>query len=343
MSHQNNINNTEQDIDKPVYKVLKTRHDSSGGLVPSESWNGVADTVLMIEPVAFGYNPETAVNNYFQKKDNEKLEDIAVKALAEFKNMVELLTASGMRVVVVKDTEYPPTPDSIFPNNWISFHEDGRAVLYPMFAPNRRLERRMDVLLKVENETGRKYKLVDYSTYELQNQFLEGTGSLVLDRKNRIAYASLSERTDKQLLELWCDEMKFTPVSFTAVQQVGNELLPIYHTNVMMCVCDELAVVCTDTIRDENERLKLIASLTESSKKIVEISEEQMHRFAGNMIQLKNSSGEKFILMSQTAHHSLNESQLNMLQTDNKLIVAEIHTIEKYGGGGVRCMVAEIF
>ena len=195
----------------------------------------------------------------------------------------------------------------------------------------------------MENETGRKYKLIDYSTCELQNQFLEGTGSLVLDRKNRIAYASLSERTDKQLLELWCDEMKFTPVSFTAVQQVGNELLPIYHTNVMMCVCDELAVVCTDTIRDENERLKLIASHTESSKKIVEISEEQMHRFAGNMIQLKNSSGEKFILMSQTAHHSLNESQLNMLQTDNKLIVADIHTIEKYGGGGVRCMVAEIF
>ena len=343
MSHQNNTNNTEQDIDKPVYKALKTSFDSSSGLVPSESWNGVADTVLMIEPVAFGYNPETAVNNYFQKKDNEKLEDIAVKALAEFKNMVELLTASGMRVIVVKDTEYPPTPDSIFPNNWISFHENDRAVLYPMFAPNRRLERRMDVLLEVENETGRKYKLVDYSTCELQNQFLEGTGSLVLDRKNRIAYASLSERTDKMLLENWCHEMKFTPVSFTATQQVGNELLPIYHTNVMMCVGEELAVVCTDTVRDENEKQNLIRSLTESRKKIVEITEEQMHRFAGNMLQLKNKSGQKFILLSLNAFNSLTPVQIDQLQADNELIVADIHTIEKYGGGGVRCMVAEVF
>ena len=343
MSHQNNTNNTEQDIDKPVYKALKTSLDSSGGLVPSESWNGVADTVLMIEPVAFGYNPETAVNNYFQKKDNEKLEDIAVKALAEFKNMVELLTASGMRVIVVKDTEYPQTPDSIFPNNWISFHEDGRAVLYPMFAPNRRLERRMDMLLKVENETGRKYKLVDYSTCELQNQFLEGTGSLVLDRKNRIAYASLSERTDKQLLERFCKEMNYTPVSFTATQQVGTARLPIYHTNVMMCVCDELAVVCTDTVRNENERRKLIASLTESRKKIVEISEEQMHCFAGNMLQLKNKNGEKFMLMSLSAFNSLNNMQLEALKAENELIVPDITIIEKYGGGSVRCMVAEVF
>lgn len=218
--------------------------------------------------------------------------------------MVELLTASGMRVIVVKDTEYPPTPVH-FLNNWISFHEDGRAVLYPMFAPNRRLERRMDVLLKVENETGRKYKLVD-STCELCKS-VSGRNRQSGVGFHQKPYCVRFRRTDKQLLELWCDEMKFTPVSFTAVQQVGNELLPIYHTNVMMCVCDELAVVCTDTIRDENERLKLMPPSPKAVKKIVEISEEQMHRFAGNMIQLKNSSGEKFILMSQTAHHSLNE------------------------------------
>ena len=327
MNNFDNTDNKEQRINKP----------------PMGGGGALTDTILMIEPVAFGYNIETAVNNFFQQKENHQSEDIAGIAHAQFSNMVKLLQNSGIKVIVVKDTEYPPTPDSIFPNNWISFHEDGRAVLYPMFAPNRRLERRMDVLLKVENETGRKYKLVDYSTCELQNQFLEGTGSLVLDRKNRIAYASLSERTDKMLLENWCHEMKFTPVSFTATQQVGNELLPIYHTNVMMCVREKLAVVCTDTVRDENEKQSLIRSLTDSRKKIVEITEEQMHRFAGNMLQLKNKSGQKFILLSLNAFNSLTPVQIDQLQADNELIVADIHTIEKYGGGGVRCMVAEIF
>ena len=253
MSHQNNINNTEQDIDKPVYKVLKTRHDSSGGLVPSESWNGVADTVLMIEPVAFGYNPETAVNNYFQKKDNEKLEDIAVKALAEFKNMVELLTASGMRVVVVKDTEYPPTPDSIFPNNWISFHEDGSVFIYPMFAVNRRFEKKPHILEKLKEEISIS-KVIDLSRFEKENRFLEGTGSMVLDRVNRIAYACLSPRTDAGLLNEWCRLAGYTPLSFISRDITGKE---IYHSNVMMCVADRYAVVCLDAIPDKKEQLRL--------------------------------------------------------------------------------------
>ena len=319
--------NKEQRINKP----------------PMGGGGALTDTILMIEPVAFGYNIETAVNNFFQQKENHQSEDIAGIAHAQFSNMVKLLQNSGIKVIVVKDTEYPPTPDSIFPNNWISFHKPSKVVLYPMFAPNRRQERRMDVILTVENETGKTYDLLDYSDYELRNIFLEGTGSIVLDRINRIAYASLSQRTDKQLFEKYCKEMLFQPVSFHATQQVGQERLPIYHTNVMMCVGEELAVVCPETIQDENERHRLMKMLNETGKKIVEITEEQMHCFAGNMLQLKNKNGEKFMLMSLSAFNSLNNIQLEALKAENELIVPDITIIEKYGGGSVRCMVAEVF
>ena len=327
MNNFDNTENKEQRINKP----------------PMGGGGALTDTILMIEPVAFGYNIETAVNNFFQQKENHQSEDIAGIAHAQFSNMVKLLQNSGIKVIVVKDTEYPPTPDSIFPNNWISFHKPSKVVLYPMFAPNRRQERRMDVILTVENETGKTYDLLDYSDYELRNIFLEGTGSIVLDRINRIAYASLSQRTDKQLFEKYCKEMLFQPVSFHATQQVGQERLPIYHTNVMMCVGEELAVVCPETIQDENERHRLMKMLNETGKKIVEITEEQMHCFAGNMLQLKNKNGEKFMLMSLSAFNSLNNIQLEALKAENELIVPDITIIEKYGGGSVRCMVAEVF
>ena len=327
MNYLDNTDNKEQRINKP----------------PMGGGGALTDTILMIEPVAFGYNIETAVNNFFQQKENHQSEDIAGIAHAQFSNMVKLLQNSGIKVIVVKDTEYPPTPDSIFPNNWISFHKPSKVVLYPMFAPNRRQERRMDVILTVENETGKTYDLLDYSDYELRNIFLEGTGSIVLDRINRIAYASLSQRTDKQLFEKYCKEMLFQPVSFHATQQVGQERLPIYHTNVMMCVGEELAVVCPETIQDENERHRLMKMLNETGKKIVEITEEQMHCFAGNMLQLKNKNGEKFMLMSLSAFNSLNNIQLEALKAENELIVPDITIIEKYGGGSVRCMVAEVF
>ena len=327
MNISDNTDNKEQRINKP----------------PMGGGGALTDTILMIEPVAFGYNIETAVNNFFQQKENHQSEDIAGIAHAQFSNMVKLLQNSGIKVIVVKDTEYPPTPDSIFPNNWISFHKPSKVVLYPMFAPNRRQERRMDVILTVENETGKTYDLLDYSDYELRNIFLEGTGSIVLDRINRIAYASLSQRTDKQLFEKYCKEMLFQPVSFHATQQVGQERLPIYHTNVMMCVGEELAVVCPETIQDENERHRLMKMLNETGKKIVEITEEQMHCFAGNMLQLKNKNGEKFMLMSLSAFNSLNNIQLEALKAENELIVPDITIIEKYGGGSVRCMVAEVF
>ena len=299
--------------------------------------------IIMVRPAAFGYNVETAANNTFQHIPQAGQEEVKARALVEFDRLVALLEHEGVDVTVIQDTSIPVKPDAIFPNNWISFHKPSKVVLYPMFAPNRRQERRMDVILTVENETGKTYDLLDYSDYELRNIFLEGTGSIVLDRINRIAYASLSQRTDKQLFEKYCKEMLFQPVSFHATQQVGQERLPIYHTNVMMCVGEELAVVCPETIQDENERHRLMKMLNETGKKIVEITEEQMHCFAGNMLQLKNKNGEKFMLMSLSAFNSLNNIQLEALKAENELIVPDITIIEKYGGGSVRCMVAEVF
>lgn len=304
---------------------------------------GCTDTVLMIEPVAFAYNPETAVNNYFQQENEMTQSETQKLALAEFQEMVKQLKANGINVIVVKDTPYPHTPDSIFPNNWISFHLNNHVIFYPMFAENRRLERRMDVLIEVENQLNRKFHYTDYSSFEKENIFLEGTGSIVPDRKNRIAYAGISPRTDKDLFLKFCQEQNFRPVYFYATQTVDGEQLPIYHTNVIMCLGDQFAVVCLDTIKDEEERKMLENELEKSGKEIVEITVNQMNSFAGNMLQLKNEKEEKFLTMSQTAYDSLTEEQIKQLEKFNKLLVFSVPTIEKNGGGSVRCMIAEFF
>lgn len=303
----------------------------------------LTDTILMIEPVAFGYNPQTSVNNHFQNDEDKNNKEVQQRALAEFTTMVEMLRANGVDVITVKDTPYPHTPDSIFPNNWISFHIANSAVFYPMFAENRRLERRMDVLLAVEQHRNAKYEFKDYSHFEQEERFLEGTGSMIFDRENRVAYAALSQRTDKALFLDFCRELNFKPIYFDATQQVGNERLAIYHTNVMMCIADTYAVVCLNCIEDEKEREKLVETLKSTKKEIVEISEEQMNQFAGNMLQVKNKQGEKILVMSQTAYNSLNENQIAYLKSQNKLLVPAIPTIEKNGGGSVRCMMAEVF
>lgn len=304
---------------------------------------GCADTVLMIEPVAFEFNPQTAVNNHFQQ-ENEMTKSVTQRlALAEFQNTVKLLRNNGIHVIVVQDNPYPHTPDSIFPNNWISFHLNNHVIFYPMFAENRRLERRMDILLEIENLLGRKFHYTDYSSYEMENIFLEGTGSIVPDRKNRIAYASLSPRTDKDLFLKFCKEQDFSPVYFHATQHAGKGHIPIYHTNIMMCVADKYAVVCLDAIRNEKERKMVEYKLQSSGKEIVEITVEQMNSFAGNMLQLKNERAEKFLVMSETAYQSLTRNQISSLESYNKLLVVSIPTIEQSGGGGVRCMMAEVF
>lgn len=299
------------------------------------------DTVLMIEPIAFGYNAETAKNNYFQIEQKDL--DVQSKALAEFNTFVGKLRSKGINVITIKDTLDPHTPDSIFPNNWVSFHKDGKVVLYPMFASNRRVERREDILESIENQGFQVAEIDDWSFSETQGHFLEGTGSMIFDHENKIAYGSVSLRLDENLFREFCKKYDFTPVVFHSYQTVGTERLPIYHTNVMMCVADKFVVICLDCIDDELEREKVIETIKNSGKEIIEISEEQMQQFAGNMLQVQNKDGEKFLVMSQTAYQSLDPEQVAAIEKYCEIIYSDLNTIEVNGGGSARCMLAEVF
>lgn len=296
--------------------------------------------LLMIEPAAFGFNSQTAANNYFQQKGELSASELKQVALAEFAGMAGQIRSRGISVVVIPDTEEPHTPDAVFPNNWISFHEDKRAVLYPLYAPNRRQERRMDVLEK----TGRQdYRITDLTSYESENLFLEGTGSMVLDRVNRVAYAGISERTSKEVLDRFCQSLGYRPVCFHPYQWRNGRLFPVYHTNVMLSVATQYAVVCLDSITDAEERGMLEAVLLETGKKIIPITHGQMNAFAGNMLQVENDRGELFAVISDTALQSLTDDQKALLLEYNDLISVAVPVIEKYGGGSVRCMIAELF
>ena len=297
----------------------------------------------MIEPICFGFNEQTAENNYFQQNDNTQTSEIQANALKEFQSMVNLLRKSGVNVIVVQDTAQPRTPDSIFPNNWISFHSGGFIAIYPMFAPNRRQERRIEIINTIVSQGFTLKDIFDFSASENDGKFLEGTGSMVLDRVNRRAYAALSQRTNEEILLDFCNKLDYKPVIFNAMQTVIDKRLPIYHTNVVMSVGNDFAVVCLQSIDNEQERNLLKESLVQTQKEIIEISEEQMHNFAGNMLQIENIKGEKLIALSQTAYNSLNENQLQTLQKYGTLLPFAIETIEKYGGGSVRCMMAEVF
>jgi len=292
--------------------------------------------ILMIRPVDFKFNEQTAANNKFQVAS--ETQDVQAQALKEFDDFVEQLRQNDVDVTVIDDTFQPETPDSIFPNNWVSFHEDGSVYLYPMFSENRRLERRKEILegLKTRFELNH---LSDLSFYEMQYAFLEGTGSMVLDRTNKIAYACLSVRTDEEVLNNFCMLTGYDPVIF---QAVDSDNFPIYHTNVMMCIGDRFAVVCLDSIRDAEERLKVSISLKGSGKEIIEISLEQMNKFAGNMLQVSNTTGESLLVMSEQAYLSLNPEQVGALERYSRIIYAPLYTIEKNGGGSARCMLAEI-
>lgn len=295
----------------------------------------------MVEPIAFGYNAETAENNYFQVEQKET--DIQQKALSEFKNFVEKLQAKGINVITVKDTIDPHTPDSIFPNNWVSFHQDGKVVLYPMFASNRRVERREDIIETIKNEGFSVSEIDDWSLPEVQGHYLEGTGSMIFDHDYKIAYGSVSLRLDENLFKEFCEKYGFKPVVFHSYQTVENERLPIYHTNVMMCVADQFVVICLDCIDDELEREKVQEVIKSTNKEIIEISEDQLQQFAGNMLQVQNDQGEKFLVMSETAYKSLNSEQVSNIEKYCEIIHADLNTIEVNGGGSARCMLAEVF
>lgn len=298
------------------------------------------DTVLMIEPAAFGFNAETAQNNYFQI--NSENAETQTKALQEFKNFVEKLRSKGINVITVKDTLEPHTPDSIFPNNWISMHSDGTVILYPMCAVNRRWERRSDILEMLQEKFQVK-EIVDLSASENEGKFLEGTGSMILDHDYKIAYGSVSLRLDEKLFRDFCKKFGFTPVVFHSYQTANNERLPIYHTNVMMCVADKFVVICLDCIDDETERVNVVNAIVNSGKEIVEISENQMQQFAGNMLQIQNAEGKKFLVMSQSAYQSLTEEQISTIEKYSEIIYSDLETIETNGGGSARCMLAEVF
>ena len=300
-------------------------------------------TILMIEPVAFGFNEQTAINNYFQQQDFHTDSDLQPQALAEFNEMVDLLRSRKINVLVVRDTPEPPTPDSVFPNNWISFHGDGQAVLYPMFAPNRRNERRYDIIEYVSACGPKIRNIDDFTFWEEENLYLEGTGSMILDRTNKIAYAALSERTAKAVFLEFCKVFEFKPVYFSANQTVYGKRLPIYHTNVMMTVADDYAVICLDTIDNLKERQVVVDSLEKTGKDIIPITEHQMNSFAGNMLQVENEDGKLFLVLSQSAYDSLDQKQKDCLSSYNELIIVSIPTIERVGGGSVRCMMAEVF
>jgi len=292
--------------------------------------------LLMIQPVNFGFNTETAVNNTFQKNMGG---DLQQQALHEFTDFVAVLRKNKIDVTVVKDSLHPATPDSIFPNNWISFHADGRIFLYPMFAVNRRLERKTAVQEAVKSNFSFT-EIIDLTGSENDGLFLEGTGSMVLDRENKIAYACLSPRTDEKLLNEFCKLIDYNPITFKAIDNTGVD---IYHTNVMMCIAKTFAVVCLESVTVHEDKAKLIGSLIKTNKEIVDISLQQLNHYAGNMLQVINEEGELLLIMSTQAYQSLTNAQIEILQKHNRIIHSSLNTIETVGGGSARCMMAEVF
>lgn len=306
--------------------------------------NQTTNTILMVRPVNFRMNEQTAVNNYYQKVlENTLPETVQKQAEKEFDAFVEKLKNVGINVVVIQDTKEPDTPDSIFPNNWISFHESGDIALYPMFAENRRLERREDVLTTLETAGFVINNVVDYTSAEAKDLFLEGTGSLLLDRVNRKAYCALSPRADEDLFIEFCEDFEFTPVIFTANQTVGNQRKAIYHTNVMMCLAETFAVICLDSIDDKKERKSIIKSLKEDGKEVIAITEAQVNHFAGNMLQVKGADNKRYLVMSKAAHDSLTNEQVQKITKHCDILSSSLDTIEACGGGSARCMMAEVF
>jgi hypothetical protein len=291
--------------------------------------------ILMIRPVAFGFNPQTEGNTF---QHHAEAENIQEKALAEFNAFVNKLRLNHINVIVIEDTLKPHTPDSIFPNNWVSFHNDGSVYVYPMQAENRRMERRDDILDMLSTQFNIT-EINDLTFTEDRGEYLEGTGSMVLDRENKIAYACLSIRTNPKVLDVFCRESGYTPITFRAFDQNNTA---IYHTNVMMCVAEKFVVICLESISDLTKRNELITSFTKTGKEIIEISFAQMNNFAGNMLEVKNTLNQTFLVMSESAKDSLSAFQIAQINKYAEILASPIPTIEKIGGGSARCMMAEI-
>lgn len=296
-----------------------------------------AKKILMVRPAHFAYNEETAQNNHFQNRPS--ITNLNERAVKEFDDFVDVLRSNKIEVVVVQDTNEPHTPDSIFPNNWFSTHSTGELVLYPMFAENRRLERKPQVLETIE-EHFREHKVIDFTKWEDKNRFLEGTGSLILDHNNRIVYACRSERTDDIVFEEFYTKMNFEPELFYAYDENGQL---IYHTNVMLSIGGDFAIICAESITEEKRRDSVINRLKSSKKEVIEISYDQMKSFCANVIEVCNSENENCLIMSQTAKTAFTDQQIKTLEHYCKIISSPLSIIEETGGGSARCMIAEIF
>lgn len=302
----------------------------------------ITNTILMIRPVAFRMNEETAANNYFQKQIQIEEGDINSKAQAEFDAIVEKLRAIGVNVIVEEDLLDLDTPDSIFPNNWVSFHRNGIVGLFPMFAKNRRRERREEIINRLEEEGFLVEGFMDYTSAEDTGVFLEGTGSILLDRVHHKAYCALSPRADEELFIEFCEDFEYDPVVFNANQTVDGERLPIYHTNVLMALAENFAVICLDAIDDRSEKKNVLEHLKQSGKEIIEITEAQMHQFAGNMLQVRGKD-HKYMVMSTAALKSLTQEQISAIEKHSLILSSDLETVESCGGGSARCMMAEVF
>jgi hypothetical protein len=300
----------------------------------------ITDTILMVRPANFGYNTETAGNNAFQTNDKSLSgKEINARAQAEFDEFVAKLRAVGVEVIVIEDSDTPLKHDAVFPNNWFSTHEDGSLITYPMYAPMRRLERREDVVAQLIKDFGFD-KHIRLEKRELSERFLEGTGSMILDRHNKIVYACRSIRTDEGLMDEFALWMGYEKVLFESYDMNG---LPIYHTNVMMALGINCCVICLDTITDAVQRREVTDKLTQTGKDIVSITRAQMNSFAGNMLQVKGADEQTYLVMSSQAYHCLTQEQIAQLELHTQLLHSPIETIESYGGGSARCMMAEVF
>jgi len=304
----------------------------------------ITNTIIMIRPLSFRMNEETAINNYYQKELHTlSAETIQFRALQEFDAFVEKLINCGINVIVIDDSKETDTPDAVFPNNWVSFHCNGDVGLYPMFAENRRLERREDIFDILESKGFEINNIIDYSSAEEESVFLEGTGSLLLDRVHRKAYCALSPRADEDLFIEFCEDFEYTPIPFVANQTINGKRLPIYHTNVMMCLAEDFAIVCLECIDDKKERKNLMSHLKQDGKQVITISENQVVKFAGNMLQVFGANNNKYLVMSKGAFESLSIQQINQIEKYSKIIYSSLDTIEACGGGSARCMMAEVF
>ena len=304
----------------------------------------ITSEIFMIRPKHFNFNHETAKNNHFQKEEKTlKNKEVLQNAISEFEELVKKIKQKNIKVEIFEDREEVITTDSIFPNNWISLHKDGKIYLYPMFSEIRRKEKRIDIINSYADNGYLINETIDLSKYEKENKFLEGTGSMVLDRENKLCYAAISERTSREVLNKFCEISGYEAIEFKSYQTFENKRKEIYHTNVMMCIADKYVIICLDSIDNIDERKSVIEKLIESKKEIIEINEKQCNNFAGNMLQVKNNQNKKFLIMSKSAYDSLSKEQLKLITSHNEIIYSSLDTIEKLGGGSARCMITENF